>query len=141
MKAILTRTNHEAKQTRGTLEVFNAEGTRVFRCLTLELPWKNNERKVSCIPEGVYKVVPRTSAKYKNHFHVLDVPNRTFILIHHGNFHSDILGCILVGSEFMDLNGDKFLDVTHSRTTMQALLASAPKGFELTIRSHAAKIS
>jgi hypothetical protein len=33
----------------------------------------------------------------------------------------------------MDLNGDGLLDVAHSTTTMQALLASAPKGFELTI--------
>ena len=25
-------------------------------CDTLELPWKNNQRRISCIPEGEYKV-------------------------------------------------------------------------------------
>ena len=133
MKAILSRIHHESKQTRGKLELFNEDGNKIFSCLTLELPWRNNERMVSCIPLGTYDVIPRTSAKFKNHLYVTDVPNRSFILIHQGNYHSDILGCILVGSSFMDLNGDGLLDVTHSTTTMQALLASAPKGFELTI--------
>jgi len=141
MKAILNRIHHESKQTRGKLEVFDAEGKLIFSCLTLELPWKDNERKVSCIPLGNYNVVPRTSAKYKKHLHVSNVPNRDLILIHHGNYHTDILGCILVGSAFSDINKDGLLDVTNSKATMSRLMAAAPKGFTLNITNNATKES
>jgi hypothetical protein len=67
-------------------------------CFTLELPWKNNEKGVSCIPEGEYKVIVDWSNSKKTHLpHVLDVPNRDGIRIHIGNFPKDIQGCILVG--------------------------------------------
>ena len=69
---------------------------------TLELPWQDNERRVSCIPKGVYDVVKRNgedSAKYKyEHLLVEDVPNRDFILFHIGNYPKDTLGCILIGN-------------------------------------------
>lgn len=137
MRAILSRIHHEEKQTRGKLEVFNREGKKVFECLTLELPWKDNQRRISCIPTGEYTAVRRTSAKYRNHLHISNVPNRDLILIHHGNFHTDILGCILVGSRFSDINKDGFMDVLNSKTTMSALMSTAPNGFTLTIRNHA----
>jgi hypothetical protein len=98
---------------------------KVFDCKGLELPWRNNERKVSCIPEGAYKLVRRNSPRFGDHFHVLDVPNRTFILIHHGNYTSDIEGCLLVGSRHQDINGDGIMDVTASRFTMAKLLNAA----------------
>lgn len=102
------------------------DGSRkVFECKGLELPWRNNERKVSCIPEGAYKLVRRNSARFGDHFHVVDVPNRTFILIHHGNYTSDIEGCLLVGSRHQDINGDGIIDVTSSRFTMAKLLNAA----------------
>jgi hypothetical protein len=137
MRAVLNRTHHESKQTRGRLEVFNADGKLIFSCFTLELPWKDNKRTVSCIPLGNYNVIPRTSAKYSNHLHVSNVPNRDLILIHHGNYHTDILGCILVGSAFSDINKDGFLDVTNSKVTMSRLMAAAPNGFALTITNNA----
>ena len=70
-------------------------------CDTLELPWKDNQRSISCIPEGEYKVrirLARESAT-RDYMHLLvkDVPNRDYILFHIGNSAKDTSGCILVG--------------------------------------------
>ena len=56
---------------------------------TLELAWKDNQKRISCIPKGVYEVVKRFTdeSKYKyEHLHILDVANRGFILMHIGNY-------------------------------------------------------
>ena len=72
-----------------------------FFCDTLENPWKNNVRNISCIPDGVYDVrlrLPRESAS-RDYLHLLvkEVPNRDYILFHRGNTSADTSGCILVG--------------------------------------------
>jgi hypothetical protein len=75
---------------------------------TIELPWNNNENGISCIPQGLYNLRVHNSAAHPNTFELLNVPNRTSILIHEGNFASfvnlssgmhkpDTEGCILVG--------------------------------------------
>lgn len=101
--------------------------------VTMELPWLNNEKRKSCIPEGTYKCTPRSSPKYGNHFLVNNVPGRDAILIHVGNFKSDLLGCIAPGLSFSDLNGDGDVDVTSSKTAMKKLLDAFKEGFELKI--------
>ena len=70
-------------------------------CDTLENPWVDNQRNISCIPEGVYPVrlrLPRESAT-RDYLHLLvqEVPNRDWILFHRGNTAKDTSGCILVG--------------------------------------------
>lgn len=104
-----------------------------FELHTLELDWDNNQKQTSCIPQGVYKVVPRTSEKYGKHFHILNVPNRDFILIHQGNYYTHILGCILVGVGLQDINKDTKPDVISSKHAMLQLLEAYPNGFELEI--------
>lgn len=101
---------------------------------TLELPWRNNAPRVSCIPAGRYDLVKRNSPKYGDHFHVLNVPNRSYILIHHGNYNRDTLGCILVGIGVKDINGDGELDVLNSRAAMKRLNALMPNKSVLIIR-------
>ena len=134
MKATINRFSHEEKQTLGDFTLNDNNGNAIFKCKTLELPWLNNATQKSCIPTGTYKVVPRTSAKFKKHFHVLDVQGRSYILIHAGNYFTDILGCILVGDSHKDVNNDGFRDVLNSKNTLNKLLALAPNGFELTIK-------
>ena len=136
-QVFLNRFQQDQKQTLGEL-LFN--GQEVAK--TLELTWKQNKNRISCIPTGIYKVVRRISDKYGEHFHVLDVPQRDYILMHHGNYagslnpktgKSDILGCILPGKAHLDLNKDGIKDITDSKKTMQKLLKLLPLEFELVI--------
>ena len=84
------------------------EGNIPF-ALTLELPWKNNERKVSCIPatqEGtLYTCMRVNSPKFGNVFQIMNVPGRDHILLHPGNTYKDIEGCIIVAEQFEYLGG------------------------------------
>lgn len=59
---------------------------------TLELPYRENKRRDSSIPLGEY--VCRYDGKK---LRVYDVPDRTEIQIHVGNYTKDTHGCILVG--------------------------------------------
>jgi len=72
---------------------------------TLELPWKENEREVSCIPAGIYKGGPHSGRKYKDCFGLREVPGRSGILIHSGNVKPHTKGCILPGMSAGDLDG------------------------------------
>lgn len=76
MELVLTRV-YKRGGTNGTLTL-NGH----FVCFTLELPWKENQRNISCIPEGKYELKARFSAELQNHLEVLDVYNRNRILIH-----------------------------------------------------------
>lgn len=51
-------------------------------CQSIELPWRENARQVSCVPEGSYRLAKRYSLKYKWHLEVLDVRGRSLILLH-----------------------------------------------------------
>lgn len=136
MKVIIERFRTQTdcnKQTLGILFVMDELNRIVFDCFTLELPNFGNKKKVSNIPIGKYKVVKRTSPKYGNHFHILDVPNRDYILIHQGNYYTQIEGCVLVGKELKDINKDGLKDVTNSVATMKILNDLLPNEFELEI--------
>lgn len=64
-------------------------------CATIELPWKNNQSQVSCIPEGEYVLEKRYSSKFGWHLQVMDVPERKLILIHPANNAlKELKGCI-----------------------------------------------
>jgi len=77
----------------GTQGVLEWNGTLV--CYTIELPWLNNQRRISCIPEGEYVLQKRFSPKFKWHLHLRNVPGRDLILIHPANdAKKELLGCI-----------------------------------------------
>tara|TARA_B100000795_G_scaffold239907_1_gene201805 strand:+ start:182 stop:586 length:405 start_codon:yes stop_codon:yes gene_type:complete len=93
---LLIRDTFTDKSTLGELFL---NGERM--CDTLENPWMDNQRNISCIPKGEYKVrlrLPRESGT-RDYIHLLvqEVPNRDWILFHRGNTAKDTSGCILVG--------------------------------------------
>jgi hypothetical protein len=64
-------------------------------CYTIELPWVDNQRRVSCIPEGEYELTPRHSARFGHHIYVNRVPGRSAILFHPANnAATELEGCI-----------------------------------------------
>lgn len=77
-------------------------GHTLFTC---EQPWNGNQQRVSCIPSGQYMTAMRTSpvvqrssgGEFQRGWEVLDVPNRTFIMIHPANWPHELQGCISVG--------------------------------------------
>ena len=76
---------------------------------TGELPWSDNKDDVSSIPHGIYTFKFMKSEKFPDGtFEALEVPGRTGVRIHRGNwcgdvsqgFSSDVLGCILLGKVY-----------------------------------------
>jgi hypothetical protein len=137
MKALLIRTYYPLF-TKGIFLCIENDMV-VFQCYTLELPDLDNECKISCIPEKTYIVEKITSPKFNLCFYLNDVPGRTGILIHKGNYVTgtsiDTLGCILPGLTFSDINDDQFIDIAESVKAMNKLLKILPSSFKLTIRS------
>ena len=77
----------------GTNGILQCEGKII--CKTIELPWKKNERGVSCSPEGKYFIRKRYSPKFKWHLEVVSVKNRSYILFHPANNAlTELNGCI-----------------------------------------------
>lgn len=97
-----------------------------YNCRTLELPWRDNRRQVSCIPSGIYDVEIRISNKYGRVYWLRRVPDRTYILMHSGNYAGDkskgfkthVAGCILLGKKSGFLGGQ--VAVLNSRTTVRS---------------------
>lgn len=77
----------------GTNGILECKGK--FICKTIELSWKNNETKVSCIPEGKYFIKKRYSKKFQWHLEIISVKNRSLILFHPANNAlQELNGCI-----------------------------------------------
>lgn len=94
MRAFLSRFYQDDEVTLGT---FAIEGKKRPLFYTLENPWRDNKQRISCIPNGVYKVSPFSGVKYKNVYQVENVPGRDAILLHWGNTVKNTEGCILLG--------------------------------------------
>lgn len=122
MNLALTTKSIDSLATQGELDI-----DRVFECYTLELPYVDGSVG-SAIPEGTFPVVLQPSPKFMRSFdpwvkqfaeqmpHIIDIPGRSLIMFHWGNFagdlpgtpeieHSNTEGCILVGRS----EGEDFL--------------------------------
>lgn len=102
MTKIILNLQRETGTDQGTFGKLSGEGLNLH---TLELPWRENQSKYSCIPPGEYLCTPCNSPRFREVYEVRNVPGRTHILIHSGNFagdttkglRSDVEGCILLG--------------------------------------------
>jgi len=135
MKIGITRESNQLIETKGVLSLEDIS----FNCATLELKWADNKQGESCIPTGTYtwtKSTP-THVPYE-HIAIGGVPNRTGICIHYGNFaagvHIDILGCILIGSSYADINGDGIPDIINSKTVFEKLMSLLPDNGTIEIK-------
>jgi hypothetical protein len=122
-----------ATQTPGELTYYQDRIKPIFDCKTIELEVDCNARRDDAIPPGLYKCVRRHSAKYGEHVHITNVPNRDLILIHNANYSRQLLGCVGVGEKHADIDKDGLLDVTNSKNTLEKLMAIVHDEFILKV--------
>jgi hypothetical protein len=134
---------------RGKTSLEGTFGVMVFGrewCYSLELPWLKNIRRVSCIPEGDYVCNIVNSPKFGRTYAVLDVPDRSAILIHAANlagserhgYTTQLQGCIAPAErrgEMRNNAGNMQLSGINSKSAYRRLMAWADsQPFELSIR-------
>jgi hypothetical protein len=137
MTAEILRT-YTPKATYGDAFVFDDARKELFKFHTLELPWNDNHNNVSCIPEGTYnvhKMPPNPPKRPYHYFWVMNVPGRSSILWHPGNYTRQILGCILPGDSFKDLDQDGIVDIRNTTATLKKLTDLLPDIFKVTIKA------
>jgi hypothetical protein len=120
---LIDRYSYEKEQTIGKFYLLDEETQSVLKMWhSMELPWKDNQQNISCIPAGYYKGILHISPTFGKCLWLQDVPNRSEILIHAANFYYDLLGCIGIGKDLSHIDGDKYIDVTSSRDSLTELL-------------------
>lgn len=118
-KVVLQRLFDTGKQTLGRLYI---DGVGV--CYTLEDTYRPKKIKHKTrISAGLYKLQFRKVGRFYNKYSVrfksigndkgmieiTGVPNFLYILIHIGNYETDTSGCVLVGSEMYENDGNWYL--------------------------------
>lgn len=98
-------------------------------------PGLENERCLDCIPPGTYTAEITQSPRFGRVYLLKNVPGRSAILIHAGNYcgnrakgyKSDVEGCILLGKAQGVLNGQKVvLDSKRAVKEFMALTGGEP---------------
>lgn len=100
MNITLKRTQSDDTCTRGIITL--DDGTTIY---SLELPWKDNQKNISCVPPGVYQLIPYTSPKHDSTWYLENAElgvggigaERSFCEIHSANWTSQLEGCIALG--------------------------------------------
>lgn len=120
----------------GTLGVLEVGGRQLW---TMELPWRDNARCLSCIPAGRYRLSRVVSPRFGQSVAVRDVPGRSHILFHAGNWagnvekglRSNSKGCIMPGLRHGRLLGQRAVLV--SRPAFRQVLDAVPVEDELVV--------
>ncbi|TVP15379.1 DUF5675 family protein [Shewanella sp. KCT] len=96
--------------------------------VTVECPWENNQKGISCIPEGTYQLQRHVSPSKGDCFAIIGPSHgvtlygpsqRTHCLIHIANRASELEGCIAPGKRFGSV-GDEWA-VLSSRQALDEL--------------------
>jgi hypothetical protein len=106
-KVILIRTTENEQAIYGLLLVVD-NGRMTFECKTIE-------NKVKSFPPGTYPIKYEWSPRFKQHlWELYKIPGRSEIKIHVANYYKDLEGCIALGLNHQDLNGDGINDLVSS---------------------------
>lgn len=127
MRIVLQRHWQNRDQTEGDIQILDNRLRVLLKGSVIELPDRGNQKRISRIPSGDYKVRRRWSQKFGYHLEVLNVENRSYILLHSGNYFTQTEGCILVGFSLRDINKDFNVDTINSRKFLNEMLHVLPK--------------
>ena len=106
----------------GVCYVKHEDGVVEYIGKSLERGWRNNQSRVSCVPEGVYPLKLEYSSRFKKKlWELYGVPNRSECKLHSANYWRQLNGCIALGNKHKDIDGDGDPDVTSSRIAMKRL--------------------
>jgi len=119
------------KGSKETLGVLTIDGR--ICCYTLELPFLDNAKDISCIPVGTYKCICKSSPKFGDTWEVLSVPGREGILFHSGTTHADTHGCIIFGRDIGWYNDDRAVFNSRDAKTIFMTSTKNVSEFNLTI--------
>ena len=124
---ILERFAYNPESTLGTLTFDD----KTF--VTVEPPWLDNQRNVSCVPEGFYTCKRYSSKRYPSTFEITNVEDRSYIVFHAGNTAKDSEGCIILGTM---LGGGQ--NVLNSKKAMAEFMSDMEdvNSFELQIKQY-----
>lgn len=122
LRLTLTRDTPQGEHTYGIIEEMDGEPL----CVTMEPG--TNDRDFPRVPEGFYHLIEHRTENYDSvalvGWHVSHMPtpgvDRSAILIHAGNTDNDTRGCILVGVDRGELNGEAA--ILSSRIALDVLL-------------------
>ena len=105
-----------------------------FCCFTLERPWRDNKRNVSCVPEGEYDMAPYISQRhgktwalvswccFANSAHTL-AHQRWGILFHPANNVAELQGCVAPGTRcFLEKDTATVLGSRHAMNLLRSRL-------------------
>lgn len=103
----------------------------------IELPWRDNEPDMSCIPPGIYRARIKHSDHFKRDVYLLEgVPDRSFVEMHPANWagdtslglYSDLRGCAAPGIARGELTPPR-------RTSPQRAILQSNRAFEQFMRA------
>lgn len=105
-----------------------------------ELPWRDNQPDISCVPPGTYVAKWQLSPRHGWCYHLLGVPGRSGVEIHPANwmgdaskgYRCDLRGCVALGIAAGRLEGQNAL--LESRDAVAAFNEKADReDLEITI--------
>lgn len=108
---------------KGTFGVFIDSNTCLPIAFSLEKPWLDNKREISCIPCGTYVCKMKEDGKK---ILVGNVPGRDGIQIEVFNYEEQSKGCIAAGMELLRKDG-VVVGVARSQEAFNLLLDSVGK--------------
>ena len=127
----------------GTFGLVTWDGMEGRSLVSGELPWKNNQQGISCIPAGTYQIAKVFSPHFNREvYQVQNVPGRSDVEIHPANWmgdtsqglKSDLLGCIAMGCDIQVLPNDQLglLESTVAITKFEQALGGNPATLTIT---------
>ena len=101
------------------------KGRVLFNSHVLERGWNDNQKNVSCVPEGTYDLRLEWSPKFQmDLWEAYGVPKRSECKFHAANFWNELNGCFSPGEARFNIGRDKELDMIYS-TDMLTLFMDA----------------
>lgn len=119
-QVVINRYKVTSNYSLGHCYIVHTDGIVEYIGCSLERGWRDNQKNVSCVPEGEYDLKLEWSPRFKKElWELYGVPGRSETKFHVSNYWQQLEGCIALGRKHKDINKDGDPDVTSSRDVMR----------------------